>query len=294
MLRSIILFILIYWVPSIMAQNLDFKIYTPELKPDLVDIASDDLSLKVASIFSQQGVYNSNSSAIGIYPTLLLLRKQSFQGLQRKETVQLTFGLVTKNSITGEIFYTYTEQLAGIAPTKQAAIVNAIQNININAPVYAQMLQEIQTKISSYYEDNCSRILANATKAETQNDFEKAISLLNAVPQNSSCYAQAQEAQLATYLRYQKNSCDQFVQNAQIAITQEKFDTAIDWLGKIDVAAPCFEAAKKLLVTAAEGIDQQNQAKLEFLNKVYQNKIKLETSRNKAIEQISSEYLKKN
>jgi hypothetical protein len=294
MLRNILLLVFVISAPLLFAQDLALKIYPPKLNTELDESVSDDFALKVTSIFSQHGVYNSNSSAIGVYPALSVLSENVLEGLQRKETVKLTFSLLTKNSITGEVFHTHIEQLAGVGKSRRDAMLNALQNINIDAPAYGEMLQNIQAKVSTYYAEKCSYILEQAATAEAQNDFEKAISLLNAVPHNNTCYAQVQEAQLATYLRYQKNSCDQFVQNAEIAITQEKFDTAIDWLSKIDVASPCAAEAKKLLVTAGEGVNQQNQAKLNFLNKVYQNKIKLETSRNKAMEQISSEYLKKN
>ncbi len=263
----------------------DTKIGT-ELKPLFEE--------RVRSVFNHLGVLGDQYEVLVVYPELYLLETGKVEGLENRVLVKLRFSIQAKNRMSGAVINSESQILTGSGTHTDGAIRKALSQIKPGYQRYVQWVEKIEDRQATYYNDYCSEILAEAKIASEREEHDRAIALLQAIPTSSSCMDQSQSALLGYYQQYQEQQCKRALQQAEVAMQQEKFAEAIEHLSSIDPESSCGADARLMLKGAGRGLDKQNYAKYEFLNKVYEDKLKLEAARQQNMDRISGEYLQKN
>lgn len=249
---------------------------------------------RVRSVFNHLGVIGDQYEVLVIYPELFLLETGNVEGLENRVLSKLRFSIQVKNRLSGAVISSESQILTGSGSHTDGAIRKALSQIKPGQNQYQQWVEKIEERQTTYYDEHCSEILAEAKIASDREEYDRAIVLLKAIPTSSNCIDQSQSALLGYYQQYQEQQCQKALQQAEVAMQQEKFAEAIEHLSSIDPESSCGPDAKLMLKGAGRGLDKQNYAKYQFLNKVYEDKLKLEAARQQNMERISGEYLEKN
>ncbi len=248
---------------------------------------------RVRGIFNYLGVLGDRYEVLVLTPELYLLETGQVEGLENRVFAKLRFSIQVKNRLSGVAIASESQILTGSGSFTDGAIRKALSQIKPGQQRYEQWLRQIEARQQAHYDDHCAEILAEAQLASAREEHDRAITLLQAIPITSSCTQQSQTALLSYYQRHQEQQCQQALRQAEVAIQQEKFAEAIEHLSTIDPESSCGADAKVMLQGAGRGLDKQNYAKYQFLNKVYEDKLKLEAARQQNMDRISGEYLEK-
>ena len=146
-------------------------------------------------------------------------------------------------------------------------------------------------KTNTYYQSECSNIIADAQKAVERNEFEKAITLINILPNDSDCKKENENLLEQAYQKYQKQNCNNIITKAKNAALKKDFKTALDWLEKVDAESPCAADAQSQMQSISQSADEQTRKKLEFLNKVYSDNKEIQKARQQNLNAISNTYI---
>ncbi len=272
-------------------KDLDIRILSPKLEKNLSYANQSKLERKVIDIFTQHNIVNKKESTFAVSPILSIIEFGKLEGLSNEITVQLEFGLEVKNQFSGQYFLVFSQKLSGSGKTKKAAVNRAISNIRPQKKSYADFIKDTQEKISDYYTNECDNIIADARRAITNNEYQKAIALLYVLPENSACKQSNQTFLDQTYHQYQTQNCQSLIQKAEIAMLKKDYKDAINALGQVDADSPCKDEAKAILQTVTAKVDEQTAKKMDFLNKVYSDNVDIEKARQKSMKSISNTYI---
>lgn len=272
-------------------ENLDIKIMTPQLEQGISSTLLAKVERKVISIFTQNGVINERGSTFAIYPNISVVEFGKMEGIKTLQTVQLELSFLVKNIFSNEDFIVFSKSLSGAGNNKKAAINKAIMSIRPQQKIYKSFIEGMTERINSYYEEECNNIIADAQKALNNQEYQKAVSLLNILPNNSTCKKSNESLLDQAYQKYQTKNCNGLIQKANIAAMKNDYKTAIDYLAKVDAQSPCSGEAQQALQKIGKASDEQTAKKLEFLNKVYSDNKEIQKARQQSMNAISNTYI---
>jgi len=272
-------------------EDLDIRIMTPKLDKNMDYSIQPKLERKVIDIFTQHDITNRKASTFAVYPMLSAIEYGSLEGIANEVTVQLELGLLVKNIFSDQYILIFSHKLSGSGKNKKSAVNRAISGIRPQRKAYRDFIQDVRQKINRYYEQECSSITMEAQAAIQKNDFQKAISLLYVLPNQSACKAANKALLERAYEQYQRQNCQSLIQKADLAVLQKNYKTAIDLLAKIDMKSSCAVEAKALLQKITVKLDEQTSKKMAFLNKVYQDNVELEKAKQESMKSISNTYI---
>ena len=272
-------------------KNLDVKIMDSQVDADISKTQQMAFDKKVIAIFTQDKVVNAKASTFSIYPSLSLIEFEKMEGVQSLQTAQLEINFLVKNIFSGEDFMVFSKNIMGSGKDRSTAIRKAIRNIRPQNPAYKKFVKVMLEKTNSYYEAECSDIIADAQKAIELNEFEKAIAFVNTLPNDSDCKKENQNLLDQAYQKYQKQNCNNIIAKAKSAALKKDFKTALDWLEKVDAESPCAAEAQTQMQSISQSADEQTKKKLEFLNKVYSDNKEIQKARQQNLNAISNTYI---
>jgi len=273
------------------SRALDVKIMPSQVDEEITERMQKSFDRKVLAIFTQEKVVNAKGSTFAIYPSLSIIEFDKVEGIQSLQTAQLEMNFVVKNIFSGESFMVFSKNISGASKDRNTAIRKAIRNIRPKDARYKKFVKALLEKTTSYYKEECSSIIADAQKAIQLNNLEKAITLINVLPNDSECKTENQNLLDETYQDYQVQHCNNIITKAKHAGLKKDFKTALDWLAKVDTTSPCAADAQRELEKISKAADEQAQKKLEFLNKVYSDNKELQKARQQNMNAISNTYI---
>lgn len=277
--------------PENVIKDLNLRITPTKLDKNLPFSIQNRMDQKVIDIFTQNDLANRKESTFAVYPMLGLIEYGKLEGLSNEVTVSLELGLLVKNIFSDQYILIFSHKLNGSGSNRQVAINRAISSIRPQRKIYADFIESLQQKIQTYYSEECNAIVAQANRAIQNNNYEKAISLLYILPSDSECRLNNQALLDQAYSEYQKQNCQAFLQQANVAVLKKDFKDAIDWIAQVDPTSPCQQEAKTLLNDITQKVDEQSAKKMAFLNKVYQDNVELEKARQQSMKSISNTYI---
>lgn len=272
-------------------ENLDIKIMSPQLEKDIPYNYRAKVERKVIDIFTQNGVVNEKGSTFAIYPSLSIVEFGKMEGIKTLQTAQLELSFLVKNIFSNEDFIVFSKSLSGAGNTQKAAINKAIMSIRPQQSIYKNFIEGMSERINGYYEEECNNIIADAQKAINNQEYQKAVSLLNVLPNNSTCKTSNENLLDQAYQKYQTKNCNGLIQKANIAAMKKDYKTAIDYLALVDAQSQCASEAQQALQKIGTASDKQTAKKLEFLNKVYSDNKEIQKARQQSMNAISNTYI---
>ena len=169
------------------SHGVKFSILQPVAQGE--DITSDiaqRIAVKMLEIASQNGI-----SGLGSAPGFVLGSEISQTGraatgtAPQKMTVQYTLTFKVVNTVTGDVYATATQDVTGVGNSYPEANQNAVSNIK-NTPALQKMLQTASTRIIDWYNQNVQTLKSQISAAEGTGNFDLALALVEAVPQQAS------------------------------------------------------------------------------------------------------------
>jgi len=182
------------------------------------------------------------------------------------------FELRMLNTLSGEVFATYSEEVKVIRKTPTEAYKAAIMELNFSGREFQEFMGTGKQKIRSYYLSNCSALLNQAGRLIAQRAYLQAIGQLQSIPVEASpCSEVVTQLIDQAYTAYLEMACANHLQKAKALIANRQFDEGARSLMAIPPGAACqeevSEAVRELKDHRME-IDEMNWNRLLKLHEI--------------------------
>ena len=169
------------------SHGVKFSILQPVAQgEDITPDIAQRIAVKMLEIASQNGI-----SGLGSAPEFVLGCEIAQTGraatgtAPQKMTVQYTLTFKVANTSTGDVYATATQDVTGVGNSFPEANQNAANNIK-NSPELQKMLQTASARIIDWYNQNVQTLKNQISAAEGAGDYDLALALAEAVPQQAT------------------------------------------------------------------------------------------------------------
>lgn len=169
------------------SRGVKFSILQPVAQgEDITPDIAQRIAVKMLEIASQNGI-----SGLGSAPGFVLGCEIAQTGraatgtAPQKMTVQYTLTFKVANTSTGDVYATATQDVTGVGNSFPEANQNAANNIK-NSPELQKMLQTASARIIDWYNQNVQTLKNQISAAEGAGDYDLALALAEAVPQQAT------------------------------------------------------------------------------------------------------------
>ena len=169
------------------SHGVKFSILQPVAQgEDITPDIAQRIAVKMLEIASQNGI-----SGLGSAPGFVLGCEIAQTGraatgtAPQKMTVQYTLTFKVANTSTGDVYATATQDVTGVGNSFPEANQNAANNIK-NSPELQKMLQTASARIIDWYNQNVQTLKNQISAAEGAGDYDLALALAEAVPQQAT------------------------------------------------------------------------------------------------------------
>lgn len=280
---------------SIKAQNantdVNIGVVCPEQIDDLSAASLQRLRHKIEQIATANGVATYSDGTFILYPEFDFFDVLTVEsGMKNIIVAKAEMTLSVMQVSTGMKVNYVSVSLSGSGFNKSEAVANTISKINTQSPVYAKFLFESKTRIYSYYETNCSKLLQKAKVLAAQQQYEAALAELACFPASLPSYAQVVSVMMDIYKRYQNIRCERLIREAQGCIALKDYSGAIEYLVRIDPESRCNSECTRLLDSIKQQVDKEASEAIEHKFRVFDTLVDLEKQRISAIQDIAKSY----
>ena len=296
-MKRIILFCLgaVLAIGGIQAQPADTDIHIGVVCPEQIDDLSaaslQRLCHEIEQIATANGVATYSDGTFILYPAFDFFDVRTVEsGMKNIIVVNTELTLSVMQVSTGMKVNYVSVSLSGSGFNKSEAVANTISKINTQSPVYAKFLSESKTRIYSYYETNCSKLLQKAKVLAAQQQYEAALAELACFPASLPSYAQVVSVMMDIYKRYQNIRCERLIREAQGCIALKDYSGAVEYLVQIDPESRCNSECTRLLDSIKQQIDKEKAEAIERKFRIFDTLANLEKQRISAIRDIAKSY----
>ena len=174
-------------IEQLNSHGVKFSILQPVAQgEDITPDIAQRIAVKMLEIASQNGI-----SGLGSAPGFVLGCEIAQTGraatgtAPQKMTVQYTLTFKVANTSTGDVYATATQDVTGVGNSFPEANQNAANNIK-NSPELQKMLQTASARIIDWYNQNVQTLKNQISAAEGAGDYDLALALAEAVPQQAT------------------------------------------------------------------------------------------------------------
>ncbi len=226
--------------------------------------ARRSLQNKLSQIPSHYGMGGtSGASRFIITAQVVILDKEVIPSPPVRFLYNMELSLYIGDLQTGQLFATEIFELKGIGNNEAKAYINAFRGLASRDPRLEGFINKGKEKIIRFYNDNCDFILDDARALLAQQEYDRAIAVLNGVPKVcKECYAKAKEIIAPIYQEKIDNECQMMLAEARnIWSSGQKLPeakNAMRKLARINPKSKCFSEAYQLSETIAQRVKQLN------------------------------------
>ena len=269
------------------------------IPPQAEDIPEQAQSLLVNKL--TQVVTESGMGGAGVNPRFLLTAKMELLTKDISPTVPpmeaYTFEVylyivdfVDQNILSSTSFTT-----KGAGSNKSKAYTNGLRTVSLQNQNVKKFLDEGKRKIIEYYNSRCDFVIANAQSLAAQNKFGAAINTLSTVPQVcKDCYMKCVEAIAPIYKDFIDHDCQVMITVASACFAAEPNSNGAAKAGavlsQIDPDSRCYQDAQAKIAEMAKKVLQDEKRDWNFIEKVYEDQVMLETLRIQAFRDVGVAY----
>ena len=193
------------------------KVKMAVLLPDNLDPAvADLLETRMTTIAINNNVgTNDGASTVVIIPKVVEISRDITSTVPPKHTVNYEFTVNIANLLSGDLFAGTQTSLVGVGDSDELASKNAVMSIKPADQAYSTIIKEAEEKAFAYYESNCERLVSDALAMAGRNEFDKALLILNSIPEGVVGYEKVTEARNKVLDAY-------FISNGNLLISKMK------------------------------------------------------------------------
>jgi hypothetical protein len=245
--------------------ELSVAVLVPPTMPGIDDAVRVQLESRLSQLLTGTGFGAvPGGSTIVMYPSLVVLEERPLEGLQRRTMVKLDLSLYMKNAADGVLFGSTSQSIAGVGPTKSAAIINAVSSMQASDPALQQFASSSRAKLNDDYTRNCERVISDGRAHAGTGDVPRALAVLLSVPREAgTCREQSNAAAVKVFAEYQERICRKALAKARSEAAVNHFIDAIDALQGADPTSPCAADETKLIAQIRRDVDKANDASVK-------------------------------
>jgi len=223
--------------------------YIPRQAEKIPTIAKKMLTNKLKQIVVKSGMGGKAiDQRFVIVPSINVLSKDLTATAPPMTALNLEITLFIGDGIDGTIFSSTSQQATGVGTNATKAYIAAIKRLNPRSPDIQECIQEGKKKIIEYYNGNCDFIMKESISKAQRKQYDEAIATLLSVPRVcKECYEKCQEESIGIYMEKMENECNENIQNAKVAISNNDWDGAADYLVGILPEFSSYDEAQTLL-----------------------------------------------
>lgn len=228
-----------------------FCIVQPNLQgEDITQDISDRVAMKLLQIASQNGISGLGTEPTFVFGTEIMQTGRTATGTApQKMMVQYELTFKVMNTLTGDVYATATQEVAGVGRSFVEANQNFVKEIKNTAEVQ-KMLQTASSRIIDWYNSNAQTIKNQIKSAATKGEYELALALALSVPQQAAeayKYAQGRIDELTKGLMHKRATDILYEMTSAISSARDEFEPAIGaYFKMIPTDAPEHAKAQKL------------------------------------------------
>jgi hypothetical protein len=297
-MKSLFLLLALVLFYKIKAQNsenvgkISLAVVMPENIEGLEISQLSKIESKIIQLVSNNGMgakgYNNN---FVIYPKFEVWDEKTVEsGMQDILVIDCQISFYIKQVDNNLIYGSINKSLRGNGKDKRLALTNAISRLNISDKDLIEFINSTKVKINKYYEENCERILSQATSLASSGELEKAIGILSNVPEEVSCYEKVKQKAVEVYKAYVNKICKQQINEANSHIAAQRYNQALSILSDIDPSSSCNADAKSAITKIEAKVSEQEKRAYDEKMERYKNSVELEKARINAVKEIAVAY----
>lgn len=201
----------------------------------------------------------------------------------------LTLYIGDMNSET--IYASTTLELRGVGDSEHRAFINAMKQVNKNNKQVLQFINKGRKKVLDYFDQNYNQIISKAEHAASQNRYDEAVWLLNAVPECCIGYDRTSALCEKYYVQYINRQGKIMLDKAKAAwaVSPDRNGAAeaFEYLSKIDPESSAYAGAERLLSEIKASVKSDRDFELR---EKYHDSVAMEKARVDAIREIGVAY----
>jgi len=259
---------------------------------ELSEAARVVLSNKLIQVATANGI--SGKEGFGrffITAVPALMSKDIVPGPPQQIAQNMEVTLYIGDYFEQKIFASTSISCKGVGTNETKAYIEALKNLNANAPQMRAFVESGKKKIIDYYVTQCDNIINKAKSLANQKNFEEAIYLLTSIPEAvPDCYSRALVEAEGIYQQYIDHLCNVNLAHAKSAWVAEQNSSgaqkAGEYLSYIYPDAYCYGEAT-ILYNEIRGkvLDDWH-----FEMKKYQDDVNLQRQRIRAWRDVGVAY----
>lgn len=271
----------------------------PALKTDDKDIANygkDYLLDKMNNEIIKNGCISNNIARFVLVAQPTIVNK-NFTGQSMLYTYSFQFSVV--DILANKTYSSFSMQLGGIGQTGGQAFMDALRRLDLTKSKLESSIKEAVAEITSYYNANCSNILANASTLLEADQFEEAVATITQIPDlaNLNCKPQYNVLYGKIAKRFTSYKCSYAIQKAKkewaLNPTKEGVAAVSIALDGINLSSDCQKDFNDLINEIKKKLQGDEFDEKTFRRKIYEDAVALEKDRISAMRDIAVEYYKK-
>lgn len=209
------------------------------------------IETRLRSLISQLGMESGYGTRFVLAVKVNLLDRYMTGGAPPRIGQNMQVTMAIGDAESGVCFGSCIQEVKGSGQTEQAAMLAGFRNIKAT-PELKNLIAESKQNIINYYNQNGPAIIQRAKGLITAQEWEYALYELSAIPQECSCYSQAQALMIQVYQEHINHDAAQVLAEAQAVWSADPnpgpaAEEAMAILSTIDTSAKCYPQAQALM-----------------------------------------------
>lgn len=249
------------------AQDIPLAVYPVRQANNLSAEQMATLRSKIITLVSNAGYASTDAgAAVGVQAEITQSEPRTVNtGTRNLTIIDAELVLRVQQRDGAVIFGSKSKKLGASGKDAQQARRQLLAALSATDAAFQTFLQETKPKIADYYQQNCARLLADAQRKSTTDQFKDALSILVNIPGNTACRADADKQMETTYAQYRDQICSHRLMQAQSAAAAKNYAAADAALRQIDPRAGCFPEAQKFVQQLRDQANADRGAELNAL-----------------------------
>jgi hypothetical protein len=277
------------------------------VSPELIGRLKDRLYNKVIRLINETGVADIGYSSFLVVPKFEVLSNSvDGNGLSRVWLADCELTLKVERrayNLQGEtVFTSLTRRLTGSGSSADAAISDAVNNLQPTDPEVVTFFRASKEKINAYFQQHCAEVIADADQARNLHQYAKAIALYFSVPSNApgTCAAEARASCQKIYGKYMEEDCQTKLIRLKACIARglntdssaaSYYDVMMLIIADVDGSCGyCCDAVVKQIEKIENRFDQKQKQEWELKKIQMADEKEIEKARAQGMARISSTY----
>lgn len=237
-----------------------------ELK--LPEDAKRSLGMKLMQMVTQNGM-GSFSGQFILTSNVVVIDKQATATAPIQYVTELEVSVFLLDVVEQTIVDEMSFQVKGIDRLENKAMIQAINQIKPRANNVRAFMNNCREKIIEYYNTRIPTLLTKAQSLAERNEYEEAIAVLSAIPENVDQYPVVADQMAAIYIKMLDRDATAAIQEAKGQMALRNYEGAIEAVMMVDPSSSLAPQAYAIIDQIKGSIDAKEQQEMEERLKVY-------------------------